>query len=374
MALPWRNATVRRIVFQVALLAALAVLGWLVVRNVGESLADRRVSVSFAFLLQRAGFDIPFRLISWTTADSYGRALWVCFLNTLLAAALGIVVSTALGLLLGIMRLSENWLVRNVALGVVEIVRNTPQLLQIVFWYVVVIQSLPAPRAGIHLPGGSILSVRGLVVPIAVWSPNAPALLGLAGGAALAAALAWRWRGGSPWFRAARLAALAGSCGLLVAAVETIQYPVLRGFNFVGGFTVPPELIALVAGLSIYSSAFIAEIVRGSVEGIARGQGEAAQSLGLSRMQTLFLVVLPQALRIMVPQVTGQYLNLTKSTSLGAAVAYPELVQIFAGTVLNQSGRAIESMVLVMGVFLAINLVTTALMDGYNRRVAIVER
>jgi general L-amino acid transport system permease protein len=374
MALPWRNATVRRIVFQAALLAALAVLGWLVVRNVSESLADRRVSVSFAFLLQRAGFDIPFRLIGWTTADSYGRALWVCFLNTLLAAALGIVVSTALGLLLGIMRLSENWLVRNVALGVVEIVRNTPQLLQIVFWYVVVIQSLPAPRAGIHLPGGSILSVRGLVVPIAVWSPNAPALLGLAGGAALAAALAWRWRGGSPWFRAARLAALAGSCGLLVAAVETIQYPVLRGFNFVGGFTVPPELIALVAGLSIYSSAFIAEIVRGSVEGIARGQGEAAQSLGLSRMQTLFLVVLPQALRIMVPQVTGQYLNLTKSTSLGAAVAYPELVQIFAGTVLNQSGRAIESMVLVMGVFLAINLVTTALMDVYNRRVAIVER
>ena len=361
--------------FQAALLAALAVLGWLVVRNVGESLADRRVSVQLRLPLQRAGFDIPFRLISWTTADSYGRALWVCFLNTLLAAALGIAVATALGLLLGIMRLSENWLVRNVALGVVEIVRNTPQLLQIVFWYVVVIQSLPPPRAGITLPGGSILSVRGLVVPIAVWSPNAPSPARASPGAQRSPPPSLGAGGAAPHGSPPRASPRSPvPAAFSSAAVETIQYPVLRGFNFSGGFTVPPELIALVAGLSIYSSAFIAEIVRGSIQGIVPGQGEAAQSLGLSRMQTMFLVVLPQALRIMVPQVTGQYLNLTKSTSLGAAVAYPELVQIFAGTVLNQSGRAIEAMVLVMGVFLAINLVTTALMDGYNRRVAIVER
>lgn len=365
---------IRRFVLQAALLAGVAILLALAIRNVGESLEARRLGISFAFLIQRAGFDIPFRLIGWTTADTYGRALLVCVLNTLLAAGLGIAVATGLGLMLGIMRLSDNWLVRSVSLAFVELVRNTPQLLQIVFWYVVILQTLPQARAAFAFPGGAFLSVRGLVIPVVVWRPDAPVLASLAA-ATLVAALVLRLLSR----RRPRLRPFAGiglvvALGLLVAAAERVEEPVLRGFNFAGGFTVPPELIALVVGLSLYASAFIAEIVRGLIEGIARGQGEAAMSLGLTRMQALFLVVLPQALRIMVPQVTGQYLNLTKSTSLGAAVAYPELVQIFAGTVLNQSGRAIETITIVMVVFLGINLVTTGLMDMYNRRVALVER
>jgi general L-amino acid transport system permease protein len=298
----------------------------------------------------------------------------VCVLNTLLAAGLGIVVATILGLGLGIMRLADNWLVRNTALGIVEVVRNTPQLLQIIFWYVAVLQALPPPRAGLLLPGGAILSVRGLNLPSLNFGPH-----GLLAGLALTVALVlavWLWRhaGRRLTVRATALVLPVVGCVLVGLSVSSIEFPVLRGFNYTGGVVVPPELLAVVAGLSLYTSVFIAEIFRGSIEGVAKGQKEAAASLGLTKMQSLFLVVLPQALRIMIPQVTSQYLNLTKSTSLGAAVAYPELVQIFAGTVLNQSGRAIESMLLVMVIFLGINLLTSAFMNWYNRRVAIVER
>ncbi len=354
------------------MLTALAVGFLLLVRTAAFNLADRNLNFGFDFLATRAGFDIPFKLVEQTPNNSYAWALWVCVLNTLLAAGLGIVVATILGLGLGIMRLADNWLVRNTALAVVEVIRNTPQLLQIIFWYVAVLQTLPPPRAGLHLPGGAILSVRGLNLPSVHFGGGA-SLMGF--GLVLSLLFApWLWRSSRPQLRVAALLLPMGCIALLALTISSIEFPVLRGFNYSGGIVVPPELLAVVAGLSLYTSVFIAEIFRGSIEGIAKGQKEAAASLGLTKMQSLFLVILPQALRIMIPQVTSQYLNLTKSTSLGAAVAYPELVQIFAGTVLNQSGRAIESMLLVMVIFLGINLLTSALMNWYNRRIAIVER
>jgi general L-amino acid transport system permease protein len=364
----------RDFVSQALVVLVLALGFWWLTRMAGLNLADRNLNFGFDFLAHRAGFDIPFKLVAQTPNDSYGWALWVCFLNTVLAAGLGIACATILGLGLGLMRLADNWLIRNTALAIVEVVRNTPQLLQIIFWYVAVLQALPPPRAGLLLPGGAILSVRGLNLPGLNFGPHAlPAALVLAVALLLAP---WLWRRGRR-----RLTLRAVACALPVAglalvglSVTSIEFPALRGFNYTGGVVVPPELLAVVAGLSVYTSVFIAEIFRGSIEGVAKGQKEAAASIGLTKLQSLFLVVLPQALRIMIPQVTSQYLNLTKSTSLGAAVAYPELVQIFAGTVLNQSGRAIESMLLVMVIFLAINLLTSAFMNWYNRRVAIVER
>jgi general L-amino acid transport system permease protein len=368
------RVSLRDIVVQVLLLTALALGLWLLVRTAALNLAGRNLNFGFDFLAARSGFDMPFKLVEHTPNNSYAWALWVCVLNTLLAAGLGIVVATILGLGLGIMRLADNWLVRNTALAVVEVIRNTPQLLQIIFWYVAVLQTLPPPRAGLHLPGGAILSVRGLNLPSLQFGRGA-LLMGLGLLASLIFA-PWLWRRGRSHLhlRVAALLLPMGCLALLALSITSIEFPVLRGFNYSGGIVVPPELLAVVAGLSLYTSVFIAEIFRGSIEGIAKGQKEAAATLGLTKMQSLFLVILPQALRIMIPQVTSQYLNLTKSTSLGAAVAYPELVQIFAGTVLNQSGRAIESMLIVMIIFLGINLATSAFMNWYNRRVAIVER
>jgi len=378
---PSRAAEIGQWVFLLAVLA----LGALLASMLADNLARRNLSFGFGFLGARAGFDIPFHLISWSTFDTYGRALLVSLLNTMLVAAMSVVTATLLGVLVGIMRLSVNWLLRTIALVFVEFVRNTPQLVQIIFWYVAILQALPPPRQSIVLPGGILLNIRGLGLPDLVMRQG-----GLfAGSGALAALFAaavllatpfvWRlrvraWRIGTfrvgPW--ALMLPALAAA--LLAAGVERIEYPTLTGFNVTGGTQIPPELVALWAGLTIYSTAFIAEIVRGSIEAVPAGQHEAARALGLHPGQLLFLVVLPQAVRLMVPQLNSQYLNIIKSTTLGAAVAYPEIFQIFAGTVMNQSGKEVEIIIIVMAVFLAINLVFSGLMNWYNARVALVQK
>ena len=365
---------------QWVLLLAVLALGALLASMLADNLARRNLSFGFGFLGARAGFDIPFHLISWSTFDTYGRALLVSLLNTMLVAAMSVVTATLLGVLVGIMRLSVNWLLRTIALVFVEFVRNTPQLVQIIFWYVAILQALPPPRQSIVLPGGILLNVRGLGLPDLVMRQG-----GLfAGSGALAALFAaavllatpfvWRlrvraWRIG-PF--ALVLPALAAA--LLAAGVERIEYPTLTGFNVTGGTQIPPELVALWAGLTIYATAFIAEIVRGSIEAVPAGQHEAARALGLHQAQRTFLVVLPQAVRIMVPQLNSQYLNIIKSTTLGAAVAYPEFFQIFAGTVMNQSGKEVEIIIIVMAVFLAINLVFSGFMNWYNARVALVQK
>jgi general L-amino acid transport system permease protein len=364
---------------QWVLLLAVLALGALLASMLADNLARRNLSFGFGFLGARAGFDIPFHLISWSTFDTYARALLVSLLNTLLVAAMSVVTATLLGLLVGIMRLSVNWLLRNIALVFVEFVRNTPQLVQIIFWYVAILQALPPPRQSIVLPGGVLLNVRGLGLPDLVLREGGGLAAWLAAAVLLATPFVWRlrvkaWRVGTfrvgPWALVLPVLALC----LLAAGVERIEYPRLTGFNVTGGTQIPPELVALWAGLTIYATAFIAEIVRSSIEAVPAGQHEAARALGLHPMQLLFLVVLPQAVRIMVPQLNSQYLNIIKSTTLGAAVAYPEILQIFAGTVMNQSGKEVEIIIIVMAVFLAINLVFSGFMNWYNRRVALVQR
>jgi general L-amino acid transport system permease protein len=341
-------------------------------QNAADNMSRRHMPFGFGYLGDTTNFDIPFHLIEFGPSDTYARALLVCLLNTLLVSAMGIVTATLIGLLVGIMRLSRNWLIRSIGLVYVELIRNTPMLVQIIFWYVAVLQTLPGPRQSIVLPGDMILNVRGLYLPVPVMGPQGHWLLLWALLFLALTPLAWHLlaRAERPRKLALLLplvAAILFGCG-----VEGIDAPSFKGFNVTGGAQLVPELAALWAGLSIYSGAFIAEIVRSTIEAVPRGQHEAARSLGLRPSWVLFLVVLPQALRMMVPPLTSQYLNLIKSSSLGAAVAYPEIFQIFAGTVLNKSGREIETFAIVMAVFLTINLSVSAAMNAFNRRVALV--
>lgn len=347
---------------------------WYLGGNAADNLAARHMGSGFGFLGDTANFDIPFRLIRWDDSDTYARALLVCTLNTLLVSFLSIVAATVLGLLVGLMRLSANWLVRNIGLGFIELIRNTPILVQIVFWYIAVLQTLPPPRQSIALPGELLLNIRGLYLPNLDMRPDAGARA-LIGVLLLALVpLLWRISLRRRRIGAWALLALLPATLAFASGIAHVETPAMRGFNIAGGVQVPPELVALWAGLSIYGAAFIAEIVRAAILSVPRGQREAALSLGLRPGQVMAKVVLPQAVRVMVPLLTSQYLNIIKSSSLGAAVAYPELFQIFAGTVMNQTGREIETIVILMAIFLSISLLTSAFMNWYNRRVALVER
>ena len=356
----------------VAVLAVAAVVLWFS-HNLSVNLAVRGMEIDFGFLLRRAGFDIPFRLVDWESSYPYGWALYVSGLNTLLASSLIVVLASLLGLLLALMRLSGNPLAAGTSRAIIELVRNTPQLVQIVFVYVAVLQVLPPMRQSIGWFGAIFLNVRGLYLP----APSGTLYEGILAATCLVvllAALLWRRLG---WQQVPRLVVLPPVLvlGAVVAGfTASWDLPSLKGFNFTGGLRVTPELLALVLGIGIYTSVFIAEIIRAAIEGIHRGQTEAARSLGLSSNQSMFLVILPQALRILIPPLTSQYLNIIKSTTLGAAIAYPEILQIFARTVLNQSGRAVEVMTLVLGVFLAVNLLTSAAMNHWNRRLALQGR
>ncbi len=355
-------------------MAALAVIALLVAmgHNALVNMAQRNITFGFAFLGSRAGFDIPFRLVPWDLTDTYGRALMVAGINTLFAASLCVVLASALGLALALMRLSSNLLAAGTARTLVEIIRNTPQLLQIVFFYFAVLQVLPGLRQSISIYGAAFLNVRGLFVPAPTTGPWDLILLAIAV-VVLVLALAWHRLGIlTPRLLVLPPLALLGIIGAGFTAGW--DFPALKGFNFVGGVRLPPELLALTLGISIYTSAFISEVVRAAILGIHKGQTEAARSLGLTGGQTMTLVILPQALRIMIPPLTSQYLNVIKSTTLGAAIAYPEILQIFARTVLNQSGRAVEVMTLVLGVFLVFNLSTSWAMNRWNRKLALQGR
>jgi general L-amino acid transport system permease protein len=369
-----RRPSRRARIAQWVLLAALAGGAWWLWQNVAENLALRHMHFSFAFLSDYANFDIPFHLIDWQVGDTYARALLVCTLNTLLVSGAGIVAASLLGLMVGIMRLSANWLVRNIALVYIELVRNTPQLVQIAFWYIGVLQAMPSLRQSFVLPGGALLNIRGLYLPSLVFGPWSTSLMLVALLAFVAALFLWRVPLAGVPLRGKALILPLLALAAFAASVDHIEYPELRGFNIAGGVQIPPELVALWAGLSIYASAFIAEIVRAAILSVNKGQREAAASVGLRPGQVMRLVVLPQALRVMVPPMTSQYLNLIKSSSLGAAIAYPELFSIFAGTVLNQTARELETILILMAIFLSISLSTSAFMNWYNRRVALVTR
>jgi general L-amino acid transport system permease protein len=366
-----RRPSRRARVAQWFVLLGLAAAAWYLLSNAAENVTRRGIPFGFFYLGNTANFDIPFHLIDFAPSDTYARALLVCVLNTLLVSAMSIVAASLIGLLVGIMRLSTNWLVRNLALGFIELVRNTPILVQIIFWYVAVLQTLPGPRQSIALPGSILLNIRGIYVPIPVFAADAALPVWIALVLALATPLVWRLRLAGRAIGAKALLLPLLALAVLGFGIDHFDAPALRGFNIAGGVQLPPELAAVWAGLSIYAAAFIAEIVRSTIQAVQHGQREAALSLGLRPGQVLFLVVLPQALRMMLPPLTSQYLNLIKSSSLGAAVGYPEIFQIFAGTVLNQSGRETETFIVVMGTFLGINLVVSAVMNWFNRRVSL---
>ncbi|WP_175525408.1 ABC transporter permease subunit [Bosea sp. OK403] len=362
---PWRPS--RRFALKLAGVVALALfLAWLG-HNVAENMAQRGMHFSFDFLHDPFGVDISFHILPWQLGQSHGYALLVALVNTLFTAAIAILLASALGLLLGLMRLSGNPLASGASYAGIECVRNVPLLTQIIFLYIGALQLLPPARASIVLGPDIYLNVRGLFVPVpewgwswAVWPVAALSVLAL---------LRAQWRQRVP---AALLAAALAT--LFFAFAASWNRPVLRGFGFSGGWLLTPELLAVWIGVSVYVSAFIAEIVRSTIGGVAKGQREAAASLGLKWHQEMFLVILPQALRAMIPPLTNQYLNVVKATTLGAAVAFPEVVQVFARSIMNQTGRSVEIMLMILTIYVGLNLILASLMNAWNRRLEIPGR
>jgi general L-amino acid transport system permease protein len=383
--LPHRPHRIGGIVLQIAFIVVIAGLAYGVILNVAQNLARAHIASGFGFWNNTAGFDISQTLISYSAStSSFGRAFWVGLLNTLLVAAIGIVLTTVLGFVVGIARLSRNWLVARLAGGYVELIRNVPLLLQLLFWYNAVLKSLPPLGGSLALPGGGILNNRGLFLPRPEFGPHFGAVL-IALVVAIGAAILLReWsrrrreRTGTPmhivWL------ALVLVCGLPLAALALTGFPLsfsvphMGRFNVSGGVEILPEFAALVLALTVYTAAFIAEVVRAGVLAVHAGQTEAAQALGLRSAATLRLVVVPQAMRVIIPPLTSQYLNLIKNSSLAVAIGYPDLVQVFAGSVLNITGQAVEVIAITMAVYLAISLFTSLLMNLYARATAIVER
>ncbi len=381
----YNDPKVRSLVYQVALGALIVFLVYGAVTNAIENLSRAHIASGFGFWDTTAGFDISQSLIPYDSqVSTYGRAFWVGLLNTLLVAGLGIVFATIIGFVIGISRLSKNWLVSKFATGYVETIRNIPLLLQLLFWYNAVLKALPIARNSIVIPGGAFLNNRGLFLPQPQFLAGFGAVLAALGIGLVAAV------GFAIWARKRQertgqqapvfLVVLALVVGLplvvfaLAGAPLAFDYPKVGRFNIQGGVEILPEFAALLFGLSIYTGAFIAEVVRAGIMAVSRGQTEAAYSLGMRPGPTLRLIVVPQAMRVIVPPLTSQYLNLTKNSTLAVAIGYPDLVQVFTGTVLNQTGQAVEVVAITMLVYLTISLLTSLAMNIYNRRVALVER
>jgi general L-amino acid transport system permease protein len=379
------NDPVVRGVFYQIVVAVLVVLFlvW-IVNNTAANLHAQNKTSGFDFLWKTSGFDISFSLFPFDRTSFYWEAFLVGLTNTILVALIGIFFATILGFTVGIARLSSNYLIRSLATVYVETIRNIPLLLQLFFWYFAVLKAMPAVRDSIALPLDIFINQRGLFVPKPV-PDDAFSWVWLALAVGIAA-----WIGIRYWAKARlertgqRFPVFLSGLALTVVLVAVVWFavgaevafdpPVLNRFNFRGGLELPPELVALAFGLTIYTASFIAETVRGGIQSVSHGQTEAAQALGLKENDRLRLVIVPQAMRVIIPPLTSQYLNLTKNSSLGAAIGYPELVNVFTGTTLNQTGRAIEVIALTMLVYLVLSLSTSALMNWYNARVALVER
>ncbi len=374
---------VRGIFFQVLLVLAIVLGIWWIVDNTIANLQRSNISTGFGFLRGRAGFDISDSLIHYSSDSTYGRAIMVGFWNTLLVAFAGIITATIVGFLVGVARLSHNWLLRKIAMIYVETFRNIPPLLVIFFWYLGVLSILPAPRNSIVLPFGSYLNSRGFYFPRFIWEQGSWLMLaGLAVGIVLTI-FVWRRARARQMVTGQRFPVFWTGLGLILGLPLlafalagfplTLDFPKAGTFNLTGGFNVMPEFLSLYLALSFYTAAFIAEIVRAGILGVSRGQSEAAASLGLRPGAILRLVVIPQALRIIIPPLTSQYLNLTKNSSLAVAVGYPDLYAI-GGTILNQTGQAIEIVVIFMVIYLSISLLTSLFMNWFNSRMALKER
>ncbi len=380
----WQNTKGRAYLLQVILLLSIAGLAWWLIGNTLDNLAERNITTGFGFLDKETGFDVNFSLLAYDETSTFSRLLLVGLANTALVSVIGIFFATLLGFAIGVMRLSSNWLVAKTATTYVEVLRNLPLLIQILFWYSAMLNLLPRPRHSYALGEVVFLNKRGLYLPGFEALPGFALGLGiLLLGVAVYFYIARRDKaervltGQKTRTRFYVLGGVVLSL-LLVFGVYgvplALDYPQLKGFNFKGGISLTPEFVALALALITYTAAFIAEIVRSGIQAVSKGQVEAAQSLGLSRLQSLRMVVIPQAMRVIIPPLTSQYLNLTKNSSLAAAIAYPELVSVFAGTALNQTGQAIEILFITMSIYLGLSLFAAALMNWYNARVKLVER
>jgi general L-amino acid transport system permease protein len=376
----WNDRRMRSVLYQVAVIGGVVLLGAYLVSNTLANLESRNIATGFGFLGREAGFGVSESVIEYSPADSYARVLLVGLLNTLKVSIVGIVLATIIGTIAGIARLSRNWLVARFASVYVEGLRNIPVLLQLFFWYALISELLPGPRQALNPLPGVFLSARGLKFPEPVWQTThllmfIAVLVGIA-----AAWMIGRWartrreRSGQLFPLIQVGLALVLGLPLLVwilgGAPRAMNVPELRGFNFVGGFTVTPEFTALLVGLVLYTGTFVAEIVRGGILAVAHGQTEAGLALGLSRGQVLRLIILPQALRVIIPPLTSQYLNLTKNSSLAVAIGYPDLVST-ANTAINQTGQAVEGIAIIMAVYLTVSLSISTFMNWYNRRIAL---
>jgi general L-amino acid transport system permease protein len=383
-SISFSNPAVRAWLFQIiAVLAVISVAIYLI-HNTVTNLSNRGITSGFAFLDRSAGFGIVQHLIDYEQGDTYGRVFLVGLLNTLLVSALCIVFASFLGFFLGLARLSENWLLRKLSTIYIETFRNIPPLLQIFFWYFAVLRNLPGPRQAVSAFDLAFLSNRGLYIPAPQFGEGLLAFIVAIVLAAAASTGLFRFNKTHQiktgqlrrtWPTALGLViALPLLAHVIFGAALHWDVPELRGFNFRGGMALIPELAALTLALSVYTSAFIAEIIRAGIQSVPHGQHEAARSLGLPHPVTLRQVIIPQALRVIIPPLTSQYLNIVKNSSLAAAIGYPDMVSLFAGTVLNQTGQAIETIAITMSVYLIISLGISLLMNIYNRRIALIER
>ena len=382
--LSFSDPKVRAWLFQIITIVAVVSLGWYLFHNTQTNMQHRGITSGFDFLERSAGFGIAQHLIDYTESDSYARVFVIGLLNTLLVSAIGVVLATLLGFIIGVARLSPNWMINKLATVYVEVFRNIPPLLQILFWYFAVFLTMPLPRNSHNFGDTFFMSARGLNMPAALASEGFWPFVASIVVAIGAIVLMTRWANkrfeatGVPfhkvWVGLALLIVIPALCTLVFGAPLHWEMPRLAGFNFVGGWVLIPELLALTLALTVYTAAFIAEIVRSGIQSVSHGQTEAARSLGMRPGPTLRKVIIPQALRVIIPPLTSQYLNLAKISSLAAGIGYPEMVSLFAGTVLNQTGQSIEVIAITMSVYLAISISISLLMNGYNKRIALIER
>ncbi|VVM81143.1 hypothetical protein PS664_02294 [Pseudomonas fluorescens] len=378
------DPVVRALLFQILIVAAVLTIGWTLYQNTHTNLVHRGITSGFAFLENSAGFGVAQHLIAYQEADSYARVFVIGLLNTLLVTVIGVVLATLLGFIIGVARLSPNWMINKLATVYVEVFRNIPPLLQILFWYFAVFLTMPGPRNSHNFGDTFFVSSRGLNMPAALAADGFWPFVASVVVAIVAIVLMARWANkrfeatGVPfhkfWAGLALFIVIPALCALIFGAPLHWEMPKLQGFNFVGGWVLIPELLALTLALTVYTAAFIAEIVRSGIKSVSHGQTEAARSLGLRPGPTLRKVIIPQALRVIIPPLTSQYLNLAKNSSLAAGIGYPEMVSLFAGTVLNQTGQAIEVIAITMSVYLAISISISLLMNWYNKRIALIER
>ncbi|MFV0282340.1 MAG: amino acid ABC transporter permease [Castellaniella sp.] len=378
----WNDPGTRALIYQILILGLVGLGVWYLASNTLHNLAARNISTGFDFLHEEAGFAIGESMVDYSPADTYGHAVLVGLLNTLKVSVIGVITATLFGTLLGICRLSKNWLVSRLSSLYIEVMRNIPLLLQLFFWYALITELMPGPRQALQPISDVFISNRGLKLP---WLKG-DAMDWIFGGLALAIVLIlllahWARRHQDATGKIFPLGRAA--LGLLIVvpllafwisggSLE-LDRPELKGFNFQGGLNMSPEFSALLLGLVTYTSAFVGEVVRSGIQAVSQGQWEAASSIGLSRARTLRLVILPQAMRVIIPPMTSQYLNLTKNSSLAVAIGYPDIVAV-TNTILNQTGQAIEGIMIIMAAYLVVSLSISVFMNWYNKRIALVER